>query len=233
MPYVLVQNHQVINGPREWNYRSFESSLSEDCGLTYQLPLSYSDTTPIAIADNVTIYWAELQPHDYNEKIEYLHGPFWDFSTAVAIGTYETVQYAVDVVQRSLKGRIAENRWKKEIAGTTVDVQEVSLSVSTKREDRNQWAIWYSQGVDNLQYKNNTEWITLTNSDIKTIADAVHDYVQTQYLWEASQDAVIDACTSLEELDAVDLGNILPQMLTINAPESIGIGRPMRSTRAV
>ena len=35
--YVLENNNQVLNGPRVWNYRSFESTLEEDLEILGKL----------------------------------------------------------------------------------------------------------------------------------------------------------------------------------------------------
>ena len=53
--YVLVNNNQVINGPRAWNYRSFESTLEEDLEIIIKLPMSKTDEEIIVIDENTKI----------------------------------------------------------------------------------------------------------------------------------------------------------------------------------
>jgi hypothetical protein len=205
MAYVLVYNGTVINGPRDWNYRSFESSLLEECNIDYKLPMSYNDPRPVEIEEGVRILSATQIFQEYNPKIEYLHGPFWSFDNDVATGTYEIVQHTPEAAMGGLIGQVAANRYVKEIQGIKVTVQDIELSISTDRGVRDQWSLWVGQGVDAVPYKFGSGWLTLSSADIKTIADSVHAHVQAQFAWERSKIEEIKNCTTLEALDAVVL----------------------------
>jgi hypothetical protein len=213
MQYVLIQNGYVINGPRNWNYRSFESTLEEDCEITYQLPMSYDSATPIEIAEGIRILPAELQPHGFNPKIEYLHGPFWTFDNDLAVGTYQTVSHSVEAVQNNLKSHIANNRYNTEIAGVKATVQGQEVTVDTSRDGRNIFVLKYVLMGDNdtVEWKFPECWLTLTKTDLGIVVSAGANHIQSAFEWEASKIAEIDACTTLEALDAVDLGDAVPQ----------------------
>jgi hypothetical protein len=205
--YVLVHNGFVINGPRAWNYRSFESSLEEDCEITYKLPMSKNDEEIIEIDANTKIYAAELVYPSYNSKIEYPHGPFWDFSTGKAIGTFQVLPTPIDLIKNTLKSKVSEIRWRKETAGMITNVQGTDVFVDTSREMRDVFVQKYILMNDNetVQWKFNSGWFTLTKTEINSIAVAIANHIQTQFDWEVSKNAQIDVCTTAQELDAINL----------------------------
>ena len=205
--YVLVHNGFVINGPREWNYRSFESSLEEECEIAYKLPMSKNDEEIIEIDANTKIYDAELVYPSYNSKIEYPHGPFWDFSSGKAIGTFQVLPTPIDLIKNTLKARVAEIRWRKEIAGMITNVQGTDVFVDTSREMRDVFVQKYILINDNetVQWKFKSGWFTLTKTEINYIAVAIANHIQTQFDWEIAKNAEIDACTTAQELDAINL----------------------------
>jgi len=205
--YVLVHNGFVINGPRAWNYRSFESSLEEDCEITYKLPMSKNDEEIIEIDANTKIYAAELVYPSYNSKIEYPHGPFWDFSTGKAIGTFQVLSTPIELIKNTLKSKVSEIRWRKETAGMITNVQGTDVFVDTSREMRDVFVQKYILMNDNetVQWKFNSGWFTLTKTEINSIAVAIANHIQTQFDWEVSKNAQIDVCTTAQELDAINL----------------------------
>jgi hypothetical protein len=206
MLYVLVQNGSVINGPRAWNYRSFQNTLAEECNITSTLPMDYTDTAAITVTEGVVIYSATLNTAvEHNPATQYLHGPFWSFDGDVATGTFQVVDHPVEVVRSALKAQVAATRYAKETAGTKVTIQGAEVTVDTDRATRDQWATFQARGVDGVVYKFPTGWLTLTTADIAAIATAVHNHVQAQFAWEATTAAALDAAASAAELTAVNI----------------------------
>ena len=75
MLYVLIDSQYVVNGPRSWNARSFQSTLSDDYDINFLLPMQKDDLDPIFINYNLKIIPASLTYPNYNPKIEYCDGP--------------------------------------------------------------------------------------------------------------------------------------------------------------
>jgi hypothetical protein len=205
--YVLVHNGFVINGPRAWNYRSFESSLEEECEISYKLPMSKSDEEIITIDENTKIYAAELVYPNYNPKIEYPHGPFWDFSSGKAIGTFQVLETPIDSIKNTLKAQVADIRWRKETSGKKITIQGTEVFISTSRDQR----INYSQKYllmaesDTVQWKFNEGWLTLSKTELGQIVSAIDSHVESAFTWEGNKNTQIDACTTAAELDALNL----------------------------
>lgn len=205
MNFIITHNNQIVLGPRRWNRSIFESELA-DLGSTTILPPNNTDF--ISISDSIKIYPVSIvSTPAYNTKIEQLSGPFYTFAENSAIAKYEIVPKAIDVVKNELKGLIATARYKKEIAGTTTTIQGVSVNIDTSRTNRNIYAQQYSlmAAADTVQWKFAQTWLTLTKADLKTCALASSNYVQLQFAWESTKILEIDACTTLAELDLINL----------------------------
>jgi hypothetical protein len=213
--YVLENNNSVINGPRSWNYRSFESTLQEDLEINYTLPISKSDNEIITIDDHTHIYSAELIYPDYNQTIQYIHGPFWDFSTGVAIGTFEVKELPLEHIKSNLKSKVASNRYIKENFGVKYTVQNLEITIDTSRGNRDIFVQKYllMADTDTVQWKFPEGWLTLTKSELGEIVSVGFNYVQQQFDWEISKGFEIDNSTTSGELGSIDVGDLVPQTL--------------------
>jgi len=219
MSYILVHNNYVINGPRSWNYRSFESTLSEELEIEFKLPMTYDSTEPIIIDENTKIVTCRLEYAAHNPKIEYLHGPFWNFDEEVALGTFQVMSTPVDVIKGVLKQRVAVNRWTKEVAGTTVEIQGKFVTVDTSRDGRNIFVQKYLLMTDaeTVEWKFPEGWLVLSRTELGQAVNAGVAHVQNQFSWESAKITEIDLCTDPEELDLVDLGDPVQNQPIIGA----------------
>lgn len=208
MLYVLVQDGYVINGPRLWNRRSFESTLQEDVEISFQLPQNKTDETPIEIATGVRILPARLETQNFNSKIEYLDGPFWNFDNDYATGSYVKVPNELGAAKAAVKLIVADNRWKKETNGILHTVQNTEVFITTARGDRDIFFQKYLMMTNNetVTWKFNNIWLDLSKSELAEIVAAGALHVQESYDWERLKIQEIDACATLQELDTVDLG---------------------------
>ena len=206
--YVLEHQNQVINGPRTWNYHSFQSSLEDDLEIIISLPRQKYDNDIIVINDDTHIYKAELVSPEHDPKFEYLHGPFWDFTTGIAVGTYTKETYDVNTIKGKLKEIVTANRYNKEIAGVKTTVQGLEVTIDTSRDGRNIFVHKYvlMQDTDVAEWKFPEGWLTLTKSELGQIVSVGASYIQSQFDWEKNKMIEIDGLETVEELKLVDLG---------------------------
>lgn len=207
--YVLINGDRVIAGPRSWARYFFESVLRNDLEIEYTLPNTKTDSDPIEIAPGVRILPAVLIEQPYNNKIEYLHGPFWNFDNNIATGTYEIRQNELEAIKNALKRQIAINRYIKEIKGVKTTIQNTEVTVDTARGSRDifiQKLLLMPDGTT-VRWKFPEGWLTLTKPELQAAVAAGAMYVEQQFLWESGVSQQIDACTTAEELDVIDLGN--------------------------
>jgi hypothetical protein len=220
--YVLENNNYVINGPREWNYRSFESTLEEDLEIEYKLPTSKNDEEIITIDENTHIYPARYDYPTYNQKIEYIHGPFWDFSTGIAIGTFEVLRKPIEDIRVNLKQKVAANRYTKEIAGTKITMHDTEVTIDTSRDARNIFIqqLMLMEDTATVQWKFPEGWLTLTKSELGLVVLTGAAYIQAQFEWEVAKGIEIDTTETAEELDLIDVGDPVQQ---VTKPGMLGI----------
>lgn len=204
--YAIVHKERVISGPMEWNRAMFEYSLNS-VGVEYYLPrLGFSDEEmPFVIDENTKVMRAELVTPEHNEKTEGTYGPFWDFSTGVAVGTYGIKTKDLGSIREYIKKRIAVLRYEKEIAGTEVTIQDTPVFIDTNRDARNVYMQKYlaMNDTDTVNWKFGLTWLTLSKADINTIIVECQNHVQSAFDWEKQKNDLIDSASTVEELDAI------------------------------
>lgn len=211
MQYVLINDGYVLNGPREWNYRSFESTLSDDLDIPVNLPMQKNDNEPIVINATTRIIASTMVYPDYNPKIEYLDGPYWTFNEdmSFATGTFQVKDQPIEYVKQTLIGRVAANRYIKESAGTTTVIQDKTVSIDTSREGRAIFVQAYTLMADDatINWKFPEAWLTLTKPELGQVVAVGATHVQQSFNWEESKTVEINNCTTLEELNNIDVGD--------------------------
>lgn len=207
--YILMQNNTVITGPRPWNFRAFDSALKEELNISYELPLAKTDDAPIEISSGVKIYKATTIQQPYNALIEYLHGPFWNIENDIAVGTFQIVPKPIESVKQELKSRLASNRYNREVRGVKMTMQGQQITIDTRRGDRDIFLQKYMlmPNEETISWKFPECWLTISKSELGQIVAAGAQHVQAQFAWESTVSGQIDACTTLEELAQIDIGD--------------------------
>ena len=206
--YALVYKGRVINGPRDWNKYQFEGALEKE-GINFQVGRAAPPEAqiPIVINDDARIVYARYEYPEYNPRSESLDGPYWEFTNTEAIGTFNVGYQPIEYIRLNLKAVTADNRWKREVEGVEVTIQNTVVRISTAREDRDQFEIHRAAGANNIAWKFGDIWLTLTSSDIVTLADAVLSHVQAAFDWEKGVCEEIDSAQTSEELEVLDVGD--------------------------
>lgn len=202
--FVIVHNNSVILGPMRWNKFRFENVIEEDCEFTVSLPSS--NDQPIIVSDNIKILPIQgTQNPDFNSRIEFLNGPFWEFTDTVAIQSFRKESLNIDAVKNTMKAQTSAVRWKRETAGIKVTIQGTEVSVTTDRGDRDIFVQKFLLMSDSetVQWKFPEGWLVLTKADLGAIVAAGAQHVQDQFVWEAAKIAEIDACTTHAELAGI------------------------------
>lgn len=204
--YVLVHQGRVLVGPMAWNRAMFDGNL-EKLKINFLLPRSEPTNLPLQINESTVIKRVEFNYPEYNKKTHYLEGPYWNHEGEVSIAFYEVKPQPVEAVKARLKEVVAENRWKKEVAGTQVTVQGKQVTVDTSRGNRDVFVQKYllmpEDGV--VGWKFPEGWFTLSKPDLGAVVQAGAAHVESAFAWEAQKVTLIDYCNTLAELDAINL----------------------------
>jgi hypothetical protein len=205
--FVIVYQNSVILGPMRWNRFRFENTIFEDCEEFFvTLADRNDDLTPVIVSEDIKILPVQGTPSpEHNSKIEMLHGPFWEFTDNMAISSYTVLPIPVDAVKNQLKAVLANERYNKEVAGTTFTIQNTVITIDTARDTRNNLIQQYvlMNESDTVQWKFRETWLTLTKVEVGEIVRAGANYIQTQFQWEANLIVEISNATTLEDLASI------------------------------
>lgn len=210
--FVIIENDNVILGPKRWNKLAFEDCLLEDCDISFTLPSSNDNNEPIIVSDTIKILHVVALPQpNYNGKIQRLDGPYWNFTDTTAEMYFGIADLDIDAVKNMLKTTAANNRYAKEVSGIKYLVQEQEVTVDTARGSRDIFLQTYLAMADNelIEWKFPEGWFSLAKWELGGIVGAGKKHIQDCFAWEQTKGLEIDSKTTLAELDAIDLEVII------------------------
>lgn len=208
--FIIVHENFVTWGPKPWNKLGFEDVLRTDCEVEYTLPQRNDNQDPIIINENTKILKVvALDAPQCNPKIQRLNGPYYNFYDDKAESYMVVEDLPIDFVRGNLKGRVATNRYTKEVEGVKVTIQGHEVTVDTSRNGRQ---IFFDAALtmtdsETIGWKFPETWIDVTKSDMQQIVAAGKAHIQTWFDWEKNKIIEIDNATTLAELDAIDIGD--------------------------
>lgn len=204
--YALVHKNRVLAGPMAWNRAIFDGNLNK-LGIKFTLPKAAPESLPLIIDQDTAVYPVEFDYPEYNAKIHYLEGPYWTFVDGVARAGYLVKDQSVDSVKYNLKQKIAEERWKLEVAGTTTTIQGQTVSVDTDRGSRDIFVQKFILMDDTatVRWKFPEAWLTLSKTELGQVVQAGAAHVESAFAWESQKSGEIDSAQTLEELDQITL----------------------------
>lgn len=213
--FVIIQNNYVVLGPMRWNKFRFENFLLEECEVTFTLETKNDDNIPVIVSDSIKILPIAGTPNPaFNSKTQMLHGPFWEFTDSSAISSYQVMDMSIDAVRNNLLGVASNERWLKTNNTVPVTINNIEYKFDTSTQTTHALHQAITSNIQSLNWKLNGEWIQLSSNNISTICNAITTHIQTCFDWELSKVAEINNCSTLAELDAVEI--VTPS--TLNLP---------------
>lgn len=214
---LLSQNRSsVILGPMEYNKRYFTSVIKDDLDIDVDLPAGL--TTYLDLGNNLELFPVSVVYPEYNSKIQQLAGPFFTYNAEDVVANYTAAPKNVDAVKNELKQVAAANRYAKEVAGVDFTVQGQTVKLLTSREDRNLYLQALQLGAADISWKFDAQtWLTLSLVELGDVVTTIMNHVKTCFEEEAAKATEIDACTTLEQLDAVEFP--VPEVPGFELPE--------------
>lgn len=204
--YAVVYKNRVIVGPMDWNRGIFQGSLEKE-KITAALPRVAPDDLPMIINEDAKIMMVEEQRPELNPLAEYYYGPLWDVSGDRAIANYQVNDTPIESARFNFKQQAADERYKKEVAGTTLNIQNTEVTIDTSRDGRNIFVQKYSLMTENetVNWKFPQGWLTLTKSELGSVVAAGAAYIQSTFDWEKTINDQIDAAETKEQLLAIEI----------------------------
>jgi hypothetical protein len=203
--YNLISNNRLIWGPITYSKARFEDALQE-LEIAYKLPYSTDDA--IIIDETTGIYpTLPIITPDNDPLFEQLVGPTFTIVDNKVQYTYTKQDRNLDHIKSDMHSLIAENRWKYETAGITISVQGNSVWIPTAKGDRDIFLQSMQLGIDNVNWKFDRVWLTITNPDLVAIVAAILSKIQSCFDWEVAKVLEINACNTMAELKQLELVN--------------------------
>jgi len=207
--YAVVYKDRVIVGPMEWNRGLYEGSLKKH-GVSNTLPRIAPEQLPYVVNDDAKIMLVEEVRPTINPMVQYYHGPHWNVSSDTAVATYQVHDTDIESARNNFRQLAAEERWKKEVAGTIVTINDIAVTVDTTRENRGLYIQQYSimDEDDTINWKFSEAWLSISKTEVKQIVDAIGSHIQQSFDWEAAINDQINQATTNQQL--VDIVIIEP-----------------------
>jgi hypothetical protein len=204
--YAVVYKNRVIVGPMVWNRAIFQGSLEKE-KIKVQLPRVAPENLPYIINEDAKIMLVEENRPPLNPLVEYYYGPLWDLTGNKAVANFEVNDTAIESARYNLKQQAAEERWKRETAGTKTVIQNIEVTVDTSRDGRNIFVQKYALMADDelVNWKFPERWLTLSRSELGQAITAGATYVQSCFDWERSISDQIDSSLTKQELLAIKI----------------------------
>lgn len=211
MKYLLVQNKQtVLLGPIEWRPRFIQSELNDlfDAGeKATKYTISPTETGYIDCNDGFEIFPITNSTGDAHDPIfEQLEGPFYTYADNQATETYNILDADIWVCKTKLKSKVTSLRRAKQILGTTVTIDDITVNVSTDDTELQKYVAALAViNDDTINWKFNGEFVQLNSTSLLHIIDTIRAYIQTQFDWEKSLYETIDAAADLPTLQDISV----------------------------
>lgn len=196
---------QIILGPIDWQPDFISSCIQDDLQLDSRPQVLKSDVlkVPFEIIPNVMARRAVIEGIEYNQKTQFLVGPYWSYVDGMAVGNYKVADKNVDIVKSELKSVARNQRYAKEVSGFQFNINESSkVFITTDREGRRTFFEKLAViGEGTVSYKFNEVFYELNRELLQQICNSIDNHVQSAFDWENNMYTAIDSCQTLKELD--------------------------------
>jgi hypothetical protein len=205
--YAIIHKGRVIVGPMGWTRGYFTDVLKIRHRITASLPNEAPSEFPFVVDEDTVIKQATENRPECNPMIQQYYGPLWDVSGEVAVANYEVHDLSIESAQNNHKILAAQARYKKEIKGIKVNVQNTEVTVDTDRGSRDIFAQKYllMTELETINWKFPEGWLTLSKTELGTVVAASTQYVQECFDWEKNIVDEIMATTTLEQLLDIEI----------------------------
>jgi hypothetical protein len=223
--YAVIYDNKVLVGPMNWNRGMFQGAL-EKKGISYELSRTAPNNLPLIIDEHAKIMRVDEIRPEMNPLLEFYYGPLWDITEETAIANYEVHDSPIESMRYNLKQLAAQERYNKEVLGTTVIIQDHVVTIDTNRGARDVFVQKYLLMADSdlVNWKFLSTWLTLTKQDLGLIVQVIDQHVQTCFDWEADISNQLDLADTKQALLAVAINTNIFKELIKPSPEVTLIG---------
>jgi hypothetical protein len=204
--YAVVYKNKVIVGPMNWNRGIFQGSLEKE-GVKKTIPRIAPEQLPYIVNEDAKIMSVEENRPNMNPMVEFYYGPLWEITETTAIANYEVHDTPIESAKVNFKNQATDERYKKEVAGTSINIQDTNVTLDTSRDGRNIFLQKHSLMGENdiVNWKFPEGWLAITKPELSQIVKVGADYIQSCFDWEKGINDQIDSASTKEELLAIEI----------------------------
>jgi hypothetical protein len=207
MMYVIIHKSRVIVGPLAWAQKYYTDVLKIRHRIQANIPGQAPEQMPYTVDENTKIHEVVENKPNIDPMIQYHYGPLWDTTNDVVVANYEVKELSIESARNNFRHLAAHERYKKEISGTKVTIQDKEVSVETSRGDRDIFVQKYllMSEQETVNWKFSEGWLTLTKQELGSVVQAGATHIQNSFDWEKNINDQIDAAQTPEELYAIEI----------------------------
>lgn len=205
MNYIIVEHRQtVLLGPMPWRQRFFQSEF-DDLEVEYQVMPVESGYVKVNDVYEIFPVISHIGP-EINTTYEQQVGPFYLYENDQAISTFTSQQLPIEQIRQNLKQQLSAERYKRESAGTSVVLNDITYFLPTDRMNSTQFDYsLYTVGAGTVNWKFSNVFVVLDQPALQLIVGAIKSHIQTQFDWEKTMIDLIDATDSVDAFKAIEI----------------------------
>lgn len=209
MLYALIHKNKVVAGPNEWRHSYFENILRIRFNTNIKIPSSVPTNFPFILDENTSIYEAIESRNSIDLLTQYYHGPHWDLTKNPAIANYNVINHDIVSARNNFKNLVADERYKKEIAGTKIMLQGFEIHLNTQRGSKEPYIqkLLSMAENDTCMWKFDNLWLNLSKNEVLLIIQAIDSHIQKTFDWESNIHTQLDETNVLADLHKVEIYN--------------------------
>jgi hypothetical protein len=207
MLYAIVHKNRVIVGPLAWARKYFTEVLKIRHRIDSSIPETAPVEFPFVVDENTAIYEAVENQPPIDSMIQCYHGPHWDTTQNPVVANYDVFDHDIETARNNFKTQASFERYKKEVSGTKVTLNDVEVSLSTVRGSKEPYIqkLLSMEDDEVCKWKFENVWMNLTKEDLKFIIKAIDTHVQSTFDWEADIHDQLDTINVLVDLHTVEI----------------------------
>lgn len=218
--YALIHKNQLILGPIQFNTRMINSVLEDELEINFTIQPRDFQLVPIHIDEDTHLVEAIQEVPPYDPSTHFVGNFTWEINHNEE-SLPESVTFTFPIIEKTLEQVKAEilpqvsqiRREKEETSTIEIEVDEVTVKVSTSREQRLSFVskLISSPGPHKFKFDNNI-WLEIDNNTLEQIIHQIDVKVQEAFDWEFDKIAEINSCSTVQEVFDVTLREDTPLM---------------------
>ena len=205
--FTLLNNNQIVIGPRDWNPKYFEYFLKQEFNIDNTLPEDTNFGT-LVFNDSVRIVPTQFTMDPTIDSLfEVLAGPQFSFDEyGNHFASYVAEELPIETVKHNLKMVISNNRYIKETTPITRDINGKIITIYTNRESRVTYvqALLMADEFYSSNWKFAEGFVTINKLDLQSIG-LLNSYFQLCFDWESNKFSEIDSKETVSDLRLINI----------------------------